>query len=71
MLITFNLFDSMMPGTPEPHSSLSEQRAGRFSMEQSPGFNNPQTPTSAASTKCGQGEFYHYILRFLLKGICH
>lgn len=47
----------MMPGTPEPHSSLSEQRAGRFSMEQSPGFNNPQTPTSAASsTKCGQGE---------------
>ncbi|KAJ2940997.1 hypothetical protein O0L34_g13122 [Tuta absoluta] len=41
----------MMPGTPEPHSSLSEQRSGRFSMEQSPGFNNPQTPTSQASTK--------------------
>ncbi|XP_072946097.1 protein BCL9 homolog isoform X3 [Epargyreus clarus] len=46
----------MMPGTPEPHSSLSEQRAGRFSLEQSPGFNNPQTPTSGASTKCGQDE---------------
>ncbi|XP_028159663.1 collagen alpha-1(I) chain-like isoform X2 [Ostrinia furnacalis] len=45
---------SMMPGTPEPHSSLSEQRAGRFSLEQSPGFNNPQTPTSAASTKCDE-----------------
>ncbi|CAH0731581.1 unnamed protein product, partial [Brenthis ino] len=46
----------MMPGTPEPHSSLSEQRAGRFSLEQSPGFNNPQTPTSAANTKCAQDE---------------
>ncbi|CAK1595440.1 unnamed protein product [Parnassius mnemosyne] len=46
----------MMPGTPEPHSSLSEQRTGRFSLEQSPGFNNPQTPTSAANTKCGQDE---------------
>ncbi|XP_030025246.2 collagen alpha-1(I) chain isoform X3 [Manduca sexta] len=46
----------MMPGTPEPHSSLSEQRAGRFSLEQSPGFNNPQTPTSAANSKCGQDE---------------
>ncbi|XP_048000273.1 collagen alpha-1(I) chain-like [Leguminivora glycinivorella] len=45
----------MMPGTPEPHSSLSEQRAGRFSLEQSPGFNNPQTPTSQGN-KCGQGE---------------
>ncbi|XP_061724674.1 collagen alpha-1(III) chain-like isoform X3 [Cydia pomonella] len=45
----------MMPGTPEPHSSLSEQRAGRFSLEQSPGFNNPQTPTSQGS-KCGQDE---------------
>ncbi|XP_028025562.1 collagen alpha-1(I) chain-like isoform X4 [Bombyx mandarina] len=46
----------MMPGTPEPHSSLSEQRAGRFSLEQSPGFNNPQTPTSVSNTKCGQDE---------------
>ncbi|KAI8425698.1 hypothetical protein MSG28_011501 [Choristoneura fumiferana] len=45
----------MMPGTPEPHSSLSEQRAGRFSMEQSPGFINPQTPTSQGN-KCGQDE---------------
>ncbi|XP_045507346.1 protein BCL9 homolog isoform X4 [Colias croceus] len=42
----------MMPGTPEPHGSLAEQRAGRFSLEQSPGFNNPQTPTS----KCSQDE---------------
>ncbi|CAH4036451.1 protein BCL9 homolog isoform X2 [Pieris brassicae] len=40
----------MMPGTPEPHSSLSEQRAGRFSLEQSPNFNNPQTPN--AGNKC-------------------
>lgn len=48
----------MMPGTPEPHSSLSEQRAGRFSLEQSPGFNNPQTPTSAANTKCAQGTVF-------------
>lgn len=55
-----------MPGTPEPHSSLSEQRAGRFSMEQSPGFNNPQTPTSAASsTKCGQGELSKFLFYFL------
>ncbi|XP_052752940.1 collagen alpha-1(I) chain-like isoform X3 [Galleria mellonella] len=46
----------MMPGTPEPHSSLAEQRAGRFSLEQSPGFNNPQTPTSTAATKCAQDE---------------
>ncbi|XP_059057991.1 collagen alpha-1(I) chain-like isoform X6 [Achroia grisella] len=46
----------MMPGTPEPHSSLAEQRTGRFSLEQSPGFNNPQTPTSAAPTKCAQDE---------------
>ncbi|VVC89263.1 unnamed protein product [Leptidea sinapis] len=45
----------MMPGTPEGHSSVSEGRANRFSMEQSPGFTNPQTPTSV-SNKCGQDE---------------
>lgn len=38
----------MMPGTPEAHSA---ERGGRFSMEQSPGFNNPQTPTSAGNSK--------------------
>lgn len=52
----------MMPGTPESHNTSNSnnnsgpmlERAGRYSLDHSPGFpgsNNPQTPNSITPSK--------------------